>query len=426
MRRSRRGEIAAGPVRDGSAYKRAGGRRPAARQIRAGAARGIRIRATLRENKTGLPDNLKPGIESLAGISLDNVNVHYNSSQPARLNALAYAQGSDIHVAPGQEQHLPHEAWHVVQQARGRVRPTLQLQDGVPVNDDAGLEHEADVMGAAAFTNVAHLQGVPEHQKLLQPVEPTPVQRAGPKPANASYRLQQRGGVRLAGGLGAAGELHDEQHADAVADLVVQGRSAEALLDGLAPGGAATTAVQRKIEGFSHVRATEAPEDVIAKVLEDGGFPKGLSLRQRQVICELINLVKEVSIAEVRRKLIEVDCPELLTVGFELEDAAVKFPKADTQNYKSYRPEVKEGLNPASVGMTVASDLVKRTYCDLEIRSAPIRLSDNAAMKAFFDLYKQIYKDPFASWPSISARPGTSSPGGPTSRDNKGSCPPAA
>jgi hypothetical protein len=51
-------------------------------------------------------------------MSMDHVKVHYNSSQPAQLNALAYAQGSDIHVAPGQEQHLPHEAWHVVQQAR--------------------------------------------------------------------------------------------------------------------------------------------------------------------------------------------------------------------------------------------------------------------------------------------------------------------
>jgi hypothetical protein len=49
------------------------------------------------------------------------VNVHYGSSQPAQLNAHAYAQGSDIHMGAGQEQHLPHEAWHVVQQQRGRV-----------------------------------------------------------------------------------------------------------------------------------------------------------------------------------------------------------------------------------------------------------------------------------------------------------------
>jgi hypothetical protein len=101
-------------------------------------------------NNTGLPDNLKNGIESLSGMSMDNVKVHYNSSQPAQLNALAYAQGTDIHVAPGQEKHLPHEAWHVVQQAQGRVKPTMQMKQGVPVNDDKSLEHEADVMGGKA------------------------------------------------------------------------------------------------------------------------------------------------------------------------------------------------------------------------------------------------------------------------------------
>jgi len=99
-------------------------------------------------NRTGLPDGLKTGIESLSGMAMDHVRVHYNSAQPAQLNALAYAQGSDIHLAPGQEKHLPHEAWHVVQQAQGRVQPTMQLKDGVPMNDDQGLEHEADVMGA--------------------------------------------------------------------------------------------------------------------------------------------------------------------------------------------------------------------------------------------------------------------------------------
>jgi hypothetical protein len=109
------------------------------------------------ENKTGLPDQLKSGIESLSGISLDNVKVHYNSAQPAQFNALAYAQGNDIHVAPGQERHLPHEAWHVVQQAQGRVQPTRQLKAGVPVNDNAALEAEADAMGARAVAEGAIL-----------------------------------------------------------------------------------------------------------------------------------------------------------------------------------------------------------------------------------------------------------------------------
>jgi hypothetical protein len=103
-------------------------------------------------NNTGLPDQLKSGIESLSGMSMDHVKVHYNSAQPAQLNAHAYAQGSDIHVAPGQEKHLPHEAWHVVQQAQGRVKPTMQMKAGVPVNDDVGLETEADVMGAKALS----------------------------------------------------------------------------------------------------------------------------------------------------------------------------------------------------------------------------------------------------------------------------------
>lgn len=101
-------------------------------------------------NNTGLPNQLKSGIESISGMSMDHVKVHFNSDKPAQLNAHAYAQGSDIHVAPGQEQHLPHEAWHVVQQAQGRVKPTMQLKGDVPVNDDAGLEYEADVMGARA------------------------------------------------------------------------------------------------------------------------------------------------------------------------------------------------------------------------------------------------------------------------------------
>lgn len=103
-------------------------------------------------NNTGLPDNLKSGVENLSGYSMDDVKVHYNSAQPAQLNALAYAQGTDIHVAPGQERHLPHEAWHVAQQKQGRVQPTMQMKEGVPVNDDAGLEHEADVMGAKAMS----------------------------------------------------------------------------------------------------------------------------------------------------------------------------------------------------------------------------------------------------------------------------------
>ena len=101
-------------------------------------------------NLTGLPDSLKNGIESLSGYSMDDVKVHYNSSDPAHLGSLAYARGKDIYVAPGQERHLGHEAWHIVQQKQGRVAPTMQM-NSININDDDALEREADIMGAKAI-----------------------------------------------------------------------------------------------------------------------------------------------------------------------------------------------------------------------------------------------------------------------------------
>ena len=100
----------------------------------------------------GLPNGLKSGVESLSGHSMDDVKVHSSSSEPAQLNAHAFAQGSDIHLAPGQEKYLPHEAWHVAQQKQGKVEPTTQLKGKIPVNDDERLENEADVMGAKAVS----------------------------------------------------------------------------------------------------------------------------------------------------------------------------------------------------------------------------------------------------------------------------------
>ncbi|MDB5013034.1 MAG: hypothetical protein JWQ25_1236 [Daejeonella sp.] len=99
------------------------------------------------ENNTGLPDSLKDGIENLSGSSMDAVKVHYNSVKPAQLNAHTYAQGKNIHIASGQEKHLPHEAWHVVQQKQGRVKPDIQKNGNIIINEAAALETEANEMG---------------------------------------------------------------------------------------------------------------------------------------------------------------------------------------------------------------------------------------------------------------------------------------
>jgi hypothetical protein len=119
------------------------------RQLNEGSAGLAGARPSARRN--GLPEGLRQGAEALSGVALGDVQVHYNSSEPARLGAHAHARGSDIHLGPGQERHLPHEAWHVVQQKQGRVRPTFQLAGGAQVNDSPGLEREADVMGARAM-----------------------------------------------------------------------------------------------------------------------------------------------------------------------------------------------------------------------------------------------------------------------------------
>jgi ribosomal protein S18 acetylase RimI-like enzyme len=152
-------------------------------------------------NRTGLPDALKADVEALSGLSLDDVRVHLNSSRPAQLQALAYTQGNEIHVAPGQERHLPHEAWHVVQQRQGRVRATRQLK-GTAINDDAGLEHEADVMGRRA----AQLQGAvhkpsPTPIAAAQDRDSAAVQRAAPVRVSAPFPAGG-GSYKLVAGMG--------------------------------------------------------------------------------------------------------------------------------------------------------------------------------------------------------------------------------
>lgn len=111
---------------------------------------GIPPRLTAGAGPSPLPDRLKSGVEFTSGLSMADVRVHYNSPEPARFGAKAFARGPEIHVASGEERHIAHEAWHVVQQKLGRVRPTETIA-GTAVNSDAALEREADVQGDRAL-----------------------------------------------------------------------------------------------------------------------------------------------------------------------------------------------------------------------------------------------------------------------------------
>jgi hypothetical protein len=78
----------------------------------------------------------------------------------------------------------------------------------------------------------------------------------------AAHVVQQRAGVSLSGGVGQAGDPY-ERHADAVADAVVQGKSAEPILDQMAGGGARET-VQKK--------SAAVQRTLVSKQITDGPY----------------------------------------------------------------------------------------------------------------------------------------------------------
>jgi Domain of unknown function (DUF4157) len=125
------------------------------------------------EGGSGLPAAIRTDIENRADVSMQDVVIHRNSVKPAQLQALAYAKGVHIYLAPGQEQLLSHEAWHVAQHKQGRVRPTMHLQ-GMPINGDSALEREAENFAGNASTRAVR-----------------PLRRAGAQP-NANREVAQR------------------------------------------------------------------------------------------------------------------------------------------------------------------------------------------------------------------------------------------
>lgn len=158
-------------------------------------------------NVTGIPDTVKTKYENLSGFSFDDVRVHYNSEKPAQLQALAYTQGNQVYVGPGQERHLGHELGHVVQQKQGRVRPTIQLQSQ-PVNDDVTLEAEADNLEKKAGSpekDEDDLEEVSPIQRKMPSAGTVQFQPVGVIQRWASITIQSAGGTTETGFSGETG-----------------------------------------------------------------------------------------------------------------------------------------------------------------------------------------------------------------------------
>lgn len=90
---------------------------------------------------TNIVTQMKKDFERRNGLSFANVQVHFHSSKPAKVGAVACIQGADIDIASGYEWALPHELGHYPQQALGLSQATCSI-NGLPV--DASPERERD------------------------------------------------------------------------------------------------------------------------------------------------------------------------------------------------------------------------------------------------------------------------------------------
>jgi hypothetical protein len=147
-----------------------------------------------------LENALQEQMSASLGHDFKRVRVHTGAEADAlnqQLQARAFATGQDIFFRQGEYRPgassgrylIAHELGHVVQQAQGRVKPTMQLKDGVPVNDDQGLEHEADVMGAKALAPTAQrkqLQAIAD-SRIQSPSEPLQFKSPGPEATPLFY-----------------------------------------------------------------------------------------------------------------------------------------------------------------------------------------------------------------------------------------------
>lgn len=100
----------------------------------------------------------------------------------------------------------------------------------IVAHTDSQAASASDAIGAQAYATGNHVafNGAPDLHTAAH---------------EAAHVVQQRTGVHLKGGVGEAGDAY-EQHADAVADAVVRGESAEALLG--SGGGSPSGGVQRQ------------------------------------------------------------------------------------------------------------------------------------------------------------------------------------
>jgi len=121
-----------------------------------------------RKKNENLPEDLQEKIENSFGQDFSNVNIQKNSKEAIGLNARAFTKGDSIHFAPSEfnpnsekgKNLIGHEFTHVTQQRSGVVKPTSVMGEGLNLNNDRGLESEADYFGQKAVRG----ESIPKYQ----------------------------------------------------------------------------------------------------------------------------------------------------------------------------------------------------------------------------------------------------------------------
>jgi hypothetical protein len=161
-----------------------------------------------------------PGVQRYAGLhSSETLERYY----PRVQKPAAVRQEAERGLI-GQAERLPY--LDAIQRSFGH-----HSLDGVHAHIDGSAARASQAIGALAYTvgnDVAFRMAPDLHIAAHE----------------AAHVIQQRGGVNLNGGIGHAGDRH-EQNAECVAKEVVWGHSSEALLDGYERSGAPERAVQR-------------------------------------------------------------------------------------------------------------------------------------------------------------------------------------
>ncbi len=160
------------------------------------------------------------------------------STGPAAADPAAAAQ---VSAAPDDAAQVQAAAAQGVAGAGGALPHGDAIQQSFGKHDVSGVKAHTDDKAAAA-AGAMGAEAYATGNDVAFAGEPSLHTAAH----EAAHTVQQKGGVQLAGGVGAVGDPY-ERHADAVADAVVAGRSAEALLDA-SPGGGAGGGVQRAVQ----------------------------------------------------------------------------------------------------------------------------------------------------------------------------------